>query len=165
MKNKTLVEMDRCLLQTKDMPIVFWVEVVYYANYLLNQVLTKEVGMVTPIEKWWGKNPLVNHLRTFVCVSRDHILYDYRKKLGAKSHACIMMSYYEDSRAYQLFYPVKKHIIIRRNVIFDEKSWRLGLLTSLGPSYSDLFDIIDIFKLSISLVSISTSLTTPALNL
>lgn len=35
-KNRTLVEMERCLIQTKEMSMKFWVEVVYCANYLLN---------------------------------------------------------------------------------------------------------------------------------
>lgn len=95
--------MARCLLQTKEMPTKFWAEVVYCASYLLNQVLTKVVGLVTPIEKWCCQNPLVNHLKTFGCVAWAHISNDCRKKLVVKSHACIMMAYSKESKSYQLF--------------------------------------------------------------
>jgi hypothetical protein len=33
----------------------------------------------------------------FGCVAWDHIFYDFRKKLDAKSHDCIMMGYFEES--------------------------------------------------------------------
>ena len=82
------------------MPTNFWDEVVYYANYLLHQVLVKKIGLVTPIEKWWSKKPLVGHLKTFGCVAWDHISDDCWKKLDAKRHVCIMMGYSEESKAY-----------------------------------------------------------------
>ena len=44
MKNQTLMEMERCLLQAKYLPTKFWAKVVYYANYLLKQILMREVG-------------------------------------------------------------------------------------------------------------------------
>ena len=78
----------------------FWAKAVYRANYLLNWVPMKAVSLVIPIEKWCGKNPSIDHLRTFVCVAWDHIPDDYRHKLDARSHACIMMGYYEESKAY-----------------------------------------------------------------
>ena len=37
-KNRTLVEMARCLLRAKDLQTKFWAKVVYCANYLLNQI-------------------------------------------------------------------------------------------------------------------------------
>jgi hypothetical protein len=60
----------------------------------------KVVGQVTPVEKWSSKKPSIGHLRMFGCVAWEHILDDYRKKLDAKSHACIMMGYSKESKAY-----------------------------------------------------------------
>ena len=77
-----------------------WTKAVYYANYLLTQIPTKNVGQVTPIENWFGKKPFVGHLRMFGCVSWAHIPDDYRNKLDAKSHAYIMKGYSKDSKAY-----------------------------------------------------------------
>jgi hypothetical protein len=101
-----LVEMARCLLQAKYMPPHFWDEVVYCENYLLNHILTRVVPSMTLVERWCGKKPSIGHLHVFGCVSWDHF-DDCRKKLDAKSHACIMMGYSEESKSYRLFDPVK----------------------------------------------------------
>jgi len=104
--------MARCLLQAKDLPPRFWVEAVYCANYLLNCISTRVVPSMTLVERWYGKKPSVDHLYVFGHISRAHIPDDC-KKLDAKSHACIMMGYYEESKAYRPFDPVKRQIIIR----------------------------------------------------
>ena len=81
----------------------FWDEVVYYANYILNQIPTRVVCHVTSVEKWCGKKPSIDQLRMFGCVVWAHFSDDCRTKLDAKNHACIMMDYSEESKAYQLF--------------------------------------------------------------
>jgi hypothetical protein len=86
----------------------FWDKIVYCANYLLNRILTKVVGQVTPVEKWCGKKAYVGHLKIFGCVSWVHFSDDCRKKMDAKIHTCIMMGYPEESKAYRLFDLVKK---------------------------------------------------------
>jgi hypothetical protein len=127
-KNQTLVEMVRCLLQTKNTPFRFWAEAVYCANYFLNHISIQVVPSMTPVEQWCGKKLSVDHLRVFGCVVWAHISDDCRKKLDAKSHAFIMMGYSEESKAYRPFDPVKRQIIIKRNVWFDEKSSGIKLL-------------------------------------
>jgi hypothetical protein len=92
--------MDRCLLQAKDLPPGFLVEAIYCANYLLNHFLTRAIPLVTPIERWYGRKLSVNHIRVFGCVAWAHIYDDCKKKLDAKSHACIMMGYSEESKSY-----------------------------------------------------------------
>jgi hypothetical protein len=58
---------------------------------------------VIPDEQWCGINPSVVHVNIFGCVAWAHILDYCRNKLDAKSHDCIMMGYFEDSKAYRLF--------------------------------------------------------------
>lgn len=138
----TLIEMNHCLLHAKYLLIKFWDKVVYYANYFPNLVPTRVISSMTLVGKWCGKNPLVDHLRISKCISWEHIFDAYIKKLDVKSHACIMMVYSEESESYRLFDLVKQKIIIKRNMIFDEKSSGIKLL---NPSYSllhsDSFDI------------------------
>jgi hypothetical protein len=55
---------------------------------------------------------------------------DCKKKLDAKSHSCIMMGYSEEFKDYQLFDPVKRKIIIRINVWFNENSSGIKLLNA-----------------------------------
>jgi len=90
--------------------------------------MTHVVDYVTLVEIWCGNNPSVDHLKFFGCVAWAHILDDCRKKLDAKSHACIMMGYSEEYKYYQLFDPIKQQIIIRRNVFFDESLQELSCL-------------------------------------
>ena len=85
--------MVRCLLQAKDLLTKFWVEFVYCANYLLNQISTREVCHVTPVEKWYGRKPSVDHLRTFGCVAWANISDACEKKVDTKSHVYIIMGY------------------------------------------------------------------------
>ena len=75
-------------------------------------------------------NPLVCHLRTFRYVAWEHNSDAYKKKLDAKSHACIMMGYSKESKSYWLFDPIKQQTIIMWNVIFDEKSLGIKLFSS-----------------------------------
>ena len=70
--------------------------------------MTRVVYHVTPIKKWCGKKPSIVHIRMFGFFSLEHILDDCRNKLDAKSHACIMMGYSEESKSYRLFDPLKK---------------------------------------------------------
>ena len=126
--------MVSCLLQAKGLPTKFCVEVIYYANYIMNQIQTRVVYHVIPIKNWCGKNPLVDYFQTFGCVAWEHILNDLRKKMDVESHACIMMGYSKESKAYQLFDPIKQQIIIRINVIFDMNNFDIGLLNSFSSS-------------------------------
>ena len=130
----------------------FLAEAVYYANYTLNLVLTYVFVSMTPIEKWCGKKPLVGHLRTFRCVAWARISDSSWNNIYSKSHACIMMGYSKESKSYEMFDPVKKQIIIRRNVIFNEKSSGNKLLNSyFGLFHSHPFDIVLDFESTVPL--------------
>ena len=86
---------------------------------------------MTPIEKWSGRKSLVGHLRMFGCVARAHIPFDYRKKMDAKGHACIMMGHHsQESKFHRSFYLVKRYIIIKRNVVLHAKTLGINLLNS-----------------------------------
>ena len=101
---------------------------------------------MAPVKKWSGRKPLVNHLRTFGCITWVNISNYCRKKLDVKIHACSMMGHLEELKSYRLFDPVKWKIFIRRNVIFDEKTLSIKMLNSSSSLlYSDHFDIFEEF--------------------
>jgi hypothetical protein len=54
MKNRTLVEMTRCLLHDKELPKNLWVEAANTAVFLLNRLPTKALQQKTPFEAWYG---------------------------------------------------------------------------------------------------------------
>jgi IS30 family transposase len=56
-RNRTVVEMARCLLKSKGLPTEFWGEAVSIAVYLLNRAPTKSLQGKTPYEAWHKKKP------------------------------------------------------------------------------------------------------------
>jgi hypothetical protein len=90
--------------------------------------------------KW--KETLNRTSREVWMYSLCYILVDKIKKLDAKSHACIMEGYYDESKEYKLSNPIKKCFICRRDVAFDEQDLGFSLLIySNGLSSSDSFEI------------------------
>ncbi|PNY17673.1 hypothetical protein L195_g014421 [Trifolium pratense] len=57
----------------------------------------------------------------FGCIAYAHVPDAQRKKLDPKSIKCIHLGVSEESKAYKLYDPVQKKIIISRDVVFDEK--------------------------------------------
>ena len=53
-KNKTLVEMAKCMVYSKGLNKKNWAKSISCAKFILNRVPTKYVEHVTPEEKWNG---------------------------------------------------------------------------------------------------------------
>ena len=69
-------------------------------------------------------NHSVFHLKVFGCVSYAHVPDELRKKLDNKGHKCIFVGYSEDKKAYKLYDPIARKVIISRYVQFVEnESW------------------------------------------
>lgn len=64
-KNRSVMNMTRCMLMGMGVPRRFWAEAAQYAVYILNRSPSKAVGDVTPGEKWSKLKPSVEHLRVF----------------------------------------------------------------------------------------------------
>ena len=63
-------------------------------------------------------------LKVFGCVAYAHIPDELRKKLDKKVQKCIFVGYSEDTKAYKLYDPVIRKVIISRDVQFVEnESW------------------------------------------
>lgn len=121
-KNRIIMELVRSMLKTKRLSQSFWGEAAASACYVLNRAATKAVHEKTPEEAWSGNKPCVSHLRIFGSLGYSHIPKEKRGKLDDKSEKCIFVGYSENSRAYKLFNPITKRIIISRDVIFDENA-------------------------------------------
>jgi len=64
-KNRSLMNMVRCMLHGKKLPQFLWGEVVSTTSYVLNKCPTKRLQELTPEKAWKGVKPSVSHLRTF----------------------------------------------------------------------------------------------------
>ncbi|KAD4888061.1 hypothetical protein E3N88_20134 [Mikania micrantha] len=92
-RNRTIIDMVRCMLFEKNLSKVLWGEAVATAVYLLNRAPTKALN-----------DP-----------------HQLRKKLDPKSNKCVFVGYCTNSKAYRLFDITKKSIVICRDVVFDEQ--------------------------------------------
>ena len=78
-KNRSLKDMETCLLHAKHLPPSLWDEAVNCASYLQNGVPHESVVGVTPFEALHGYKPNVSHLRVFGSKSWARIPLDKRK--------------------------------------------------------------------------------------
>jgi transposase InsO family protein len=65
--NRTLLELARAMLISKNLPLFLWDQAVSYANYIQNRAPTCALDGMTPYEGWNGKKQDVLHLREFGC--------------------------------------------------------------------------------------------------
>ena len=54
-KNRSLMEMARCMVKSQALPHAIWLEAVMCATYVLNRCPTKALQSVTPYEAWHGR--------------------------------------------------------------------------------------------------------------
>jgi hypothetical protein len=68
--------------------------------------------------------PTVEYFRVFGCLAHVHVPDQRRIKLDDKSILCVLLGVSDESKAYRLFDPVSKKIIVSRDVVFEEtKGW------------------------------------------
>jgi len=123
-KNRSVMNMTRCMLMEMFVPRKFWPEAVQYAVYILNRSPSKALKEITPEEKWSNWKPSVEHLRIFGCLAYALVPYQRRIKLDEKSIKCVMFGVSKESKAYRLYDPATGKILISRDVHFDEtRGW------------------------------------------
>jgi len=123
-RNRTLMEMARCLLYEKKMPLKFWAEAVNTASYLLNRMTTKVLGDKTPYEIWYVFKPNVDYLKVFG--SPCYVLQPEvkRRKLDQKADMGILIGYSTKSKAYKIYDLKSNKVVIARNVkVADNGIW------------------------------------------
>jgi len=81
------------MLNEKNLPNYFWVEVVATAVYIMNQTPTAAIHGMTLEKKFTCKKPDVSHLRVFGCIAHVHVLDEKRSKLDPKAEKCIFIRY------------------------------------------------------------------------
>ncbi|WVZ71727.1 hypothetical protein U9M48_020274 [Paspalum notatum var. saurae] len=121
-KNQTVVGMARCMLKAKGMPAAFWGEAVTTAVYILNRASTKALDGQTPFEAWHGRKPDVSHLRTFGCVGYVKVTKPGLSKLEDRSKPMVLLGYEARSKAYRMYDPVERRVVISRDVVFNESA-------------------------------------------
>ncbi|GAU49301.1 hypothetical protein TSUD_367130 [Trifolium subterraneum] len=118
-RNRTIMNMVRCMLKGKHLPKELWGEAVATATYILNLCPTKRLNGITPEECWSKNKPSVKHLRVFGSIAYKHVPDQLRKKLDDKATTMILVGYHPTG-GYKLYDPVNKSVVVSRDVVIDE---------------------------------------------
>ncbi|XP_076912690.1 uncharacterized protein LOC143571056 [Bidens hawaiensis] len=130
--NRTILRMTRSLLKTMKVPDVFWGEAVRHSVYLLNRITTKAVSNKTPYECWKGNKPTLNHLKVFGCVAHVKKLSNQLTKLSDRSVPMVYFGIENGTKAYRLYNPILKKVVVARDVVFNEKRcWERGEIQNM----------------------------------
>lgn len=118
-KNRTLMEMARCLLSDAGMPNKYWGEAVHFANHLQNILPSKSVNR-TPFEHWYNKKPIYCNLRRFGSKCFVRIQDVKRQKLDPKAEEAVLLGFAIESKAYKCYILRTQKVVISRDVKFCE---------------------------------------------
>jgi len=97
-----------------------WVEASNTTIYIQNTCSHKNLEDNTPEEAFTGVKLEVSHFCIFVCRVYIHVPIEKRTKLEPSNKKGLFVGYSETSKAYRVFIPEKRKIVISRDVKFEE---------------------------------------------
>lgn len=119
-RNRTVLNMTRCMLKAMKVPRDFWAEAVRHAVYLLNRLPTKGNENGTPYESLKGRKPNLEHIRVFGCVAHAKSVKPHQKKLEDRSQPMIYLGVEEGTKGCRLYNPNNEKLVISRDTHFEE---------------------------------------------
>ena len=119
-KHRHLLETARALSFQSNLPLIFWGDVVQCATYLINHMPLTSIGNISPYEKLFGHPPNNDHLRTFGCLCFVSTIKQGRSKFDPRAENYIFLKYPYGQKAYKVYNPSTKKLIISRDVHFFE---------------------------------------------
>ncbi|XP_075492581.1 uncharacterized protein LOC142530643 [Primulina tabacum] len=119
-KNRTLQEMARVMLASKNISKRFWAEALNTACHISNRVYLRSGSTMTSYEIIMGKKPNLKYFHVFGCVCYTLNDRDQLAKFDSKSDKCLFLGYATNSRAYCMFNLRTRTIMESINVVFDD---------------------------------------------
>lgn len=116
-KNRSLVEMGRCLLLDAKMPKKYWAEAINTACYLQNLLPSSAISK-TPFELWTLEKPDVDHLQLFGSQAYVWIPKEKRSKLDSKSVKMTFVGYSQQHKGYRFLDLSTNKIVVSRDARF-----------------------------------------------
>lgn len=121
-KNQNILDIVRSMLKSKKMLKEFWAEAVQCSIYVQNRSLHVKLEDKTLQEAWSGQKPTVSHLKIFGSVAYAHVSDQQITKLEDKSKKFVFIGYDEKTKCYKLLDPIKKKVMVSRDVRVNEAS-------------------------------------------
>ena len=103
-RNRTLLDMVRCMLTHSSLPDFLWGDALRTAVYILNQVPSKSVPK-TPYELIYGKKPSLRHFRVWGCKAEVRPFIPSTRKLDSKTVSGFFIGYCIGSRGSRFYCP------------------------------------------------------------
>ncbi|GJW98067.1 putative ribonuclease H-like domain-containing protein [Tanacetum coccineum] len=135
-KNRALIEAARTMLADSLLPIVFWVETVNTACYVLNRVLVTKPHNKTPYELIIGRAPSISFMRPFGCPVIILNTLDPLGKFDGKAEEGFLVGYSVHSKAFRVFNTETRKVEENLHVNFLKNKPNVA---GQGPNW--LFDI------------------------
>jgi hypothetical protein len=119
-KNQAITGAARSMLHDQSLPLYLWAEACATAVYLQNRSPHRILGKMTPEEAFTGRRPDVEHIRIFGCSTFSHVPSERRTKLDPTAQQGILVGYSEVSKAYRIYIPPLRKVVVSRDVRFEE---------------------------------------------
>ena len=122
----TMVGAAEAMLFDQGLPLFLWTEAYRTVVYIQNRCPHTALGRNTPKEVFTGTRPDVSHIHIFGSVCYFHVHVDNRKNLDPSREKVLLVGYSEISKAYRIYIPTRRRIIMNMDVKFDEDRalWR-----------------------------------------
>lgn len=137
-KNRTLLETARNIFLSAHFPTHLWKEAIKTTNYVQNQCSTRSLNLSSPYEALTRTKPDVSHFRIIGCSTFIFTPMENRGgKLQPTNSRAVLLGYDEESKAYRLYDPLQRKIIVSPQVHFLEN--QLGDFGHSNTSFTDVF--------------------------
>ena len=110
-RNRTLLDMVRCMLAHSLLPDFLWGDALRTTIYILNQVPSKSVPK-TPYELIYGKKPSLRHFRIWGCKAEVRPYIPLTRKLDSKTISGFFIGYCIGSRGSRFYCPTHSTKIV-----------------------------------------------------
>jgi hypothetical protein len=119
-KNRTLLDMERTMLDEYNTPDQFWVEAIKTACYSINRLYLHRILKKTSYELLTGKKPNVSYFRVFGSKCFILIKRGRNSKFAPKAVEGFLLGYDSNTREYRVFNKSTGLVEVSCDIVFDE---------------------------------------------
>lgn len=119
-KHRHLTELGLSMMFQSKVPLRFWVEAFYSANFITNMLPSPSLKNKSPSELILKKVPDYSFLRVFGSACYPCLRPFTQHKFEPRSLQCVFLGYHPQYKGYRCLYPPTGRVYINRHVIFDE---------------------------------------------
>lgn len=109
------------MLYDQDLPKFLSEEACNIIVYIHSRTPHRELGKKTPEGVFIGKKPKVSHFIIFDSIAYCHVPDDKHTKFHQSAEKGFFVGYKETSKAYNIYTPRNRKIVVRRDVKFMEE--------------------------------------------